>query len=100
MLYSKKNSIFDKPWIFPKSLRIDNIKQKNTMQFKHCLKILIDNMNSTGKVSHLKACRSDVNLTNKVKRLGPNKGIFSVEIASSKESSSSYKHKNKNPIYR
>jgi hypothetical protein len=40
--------------------------------------------NSTGKVSHLQAWIPDVNLTNKVKGMGPNKGIFRDEIASSK----------------
>jgi len=59
------------------------------MQCKHCLKVLVDNKNSTGKVSHIKACRPDVTLTNKVKALKPIKDLFSVEIASSRGSSSS-----------
>ena len=69
--------------------RFDELKQKNIMTCKHCLKTLIDNKNTTGQVSHLKSCRPNINLTNKVKGTTPNQRFFSVEMASSNESSSS-----------
>jgi len=69
--------------------RFNELKQKNIMTYKHCLNTLIDNKNTTGQVSHLKSCRPNINLNNKVKGTTPNQGFFSVEMASSNESSSS-----------
>ncbi len=68
--------------------RYDELKKRDTMQCKHCFKVLVDNKNSTGKVSHMKACRPDIALSNKVKGLRPIKELFSVEMASSSGSPS------------
>lgn len=68
--------------------RYDELKKRDTMQCKHCFKVLVDNKNSTGKVSHMKACRPDIALSNKVKGLRPLKELFSVEMASSSGSPS------------
>ena len=58
------------------NFRFDTIKNKYTMQCKHCLKVLIDNKNSTGKVSHLRSCRPRLNLSNNIKG---NKYLFDLK---------------------
>jgi len=75
---SKASSHFTK-------LHYDDEKKKNFMTCKHCLKKLVDSGNSTCMVSHLRSCRPDIPLINKVKGLPTN--IFQVAIPSSTDSS-------------
>lgn len=62
-----------------------NIRKKNLMQCKHCLKDLVDTGNGTGKTDHLRACRPNLALTNKVKGVS----LFQIEMTSSSDSSGS-----------
>lgn len=50
-----------------KDCRYNHEEERFTMTCVFCLKVLTDNKNSTGRVSHLRSCRPNLKLTNKVR---------------------------------